>query len=90
MRVILLGLSLIIYYHRRKKNCTKWRTEGSGTEAHNKDYELPMFRASIILKATNNFSVNKKLGQGGYGPVYKGTLEDGQDVAVKRLSKTSM
>ncbi|XP_022876888.1 G-type lectin S-receptor-like serine/threonine-protein kinase At4g27290 [Olea europaea var. sylvestris] len=63
---------------------------GSGTEAHNKDYELPMFRASTILKATNNFSVNKKLGQGGYGPVYKGTLEDGQDVAVKRLSKTSM
>ncbi|CAA2953891.1 G-type lectin S-receptor-like serine threonine-kinase At4g27290 isoform X2 [Olea europaea subsp. europaea] len=63
---------------------------GSCTETHNKDYELPMFRASTILKATNNFSVNKKLGQGGYGPVYKGTLEDGQDVAVKRLSKTSM
>ncbi|XP_022876889.1 G-type lectin S-receptor-like serine/threonine-protein kinase At4g27290 [Olea europaea var. sylvestris] len=33
---------------------------------------------------------NNKLGQGGYGPVYKGVLENGQEIAVKRLSKTSM
>ncbi|XP_022877616.1 G-type lectin S-receptor-like serine/threonine-protein kinase At4g27290 isoform X1 [Olea europaea var. sylvestris] len=90
MGVVLLGLSLTLYYRKRKKNCTIWRTEGSRTESHKKDYELPLYRASTISKATNNFSENNKLGQGGYGPVYKGTLEDGQDVAVKRLSKTSM
>ncbi|CAI9756911.1 unnamed protein product [Fraxinus pennsylvanica] len=85
MGVVLLGLSLMLYYRKRKKNCTKWRTEGSRSESHNKDYELPLFRTSTISKATNNFSANNKLGQGGYGPVYKGTLEDGQEVAVKSL-----
>ncbi|XP_047147737.1 cysteine-rich receptor-like protein kinase 10 [Vigna umbellata] len=39
--------------------------------------------------ATNNFSDLNKLGQGGFGPVYKGKLGDGQEVAIKRLSACS-
>ncbi|KAK4858041.1 hypothetical protein QYF36_010031 [Acer negundo] len=31
----------------------------------------------------------KKLGQGGFGPVYKGKFRDGKEIAVKRLSKAS-
>ncbi|CAN4083858.1 unnamed protein product [Withania somnifera] len=44
---------------------------------------------STIRAATNNFSSENKLGQGGFGPVYKGTLPNGREVAVKRLSADS-
>lgn len=33
--------------------------------------ELPLFDLSRIAMATDNFSVNNKLGEGGFGPVYK-------------------
>ncbi|CAH8360640.1 unnamed protein product [Eruca vesicaria subsp. sativa] len=39
--------------------------------------------------ATDNFSPENELGRGGFGPVYKAVLSDGQEVAVKRLSGTS-
>ncbi|XP_022877630.1 G-type lectin S-receptor-like serine/threonine-protein kinase At4g27290 isoform X1 [Olea europaea var. sylvestris] len=86
MGVVLLGMSLMLYFWKREKNVPKGRTGGSIS----KDFELPLFDLSTISKVTNNFSINKKLGQGGYGLVYKGTLEDGQDTAVKRLSETSL
>ncbi|KAL2931616.1 Cysteine-rich receptor-like protein kinase 19 [Bienertia sinuspersici] len=43
-----------------------------------------------IKAATYNFSDDNKLGKGGFGIVYKGTLKDGQAVAVKRLSNASV
>lgn len=43
----------------------------------------------IISSATSNFSEVHKLGEGGFGPVYKGVLSNGEEIAVKRLSKTS-
>ncbi|XP_042380177.1 cysteine-rich receptor-like protein kinase 15 [Zingiber officinale] len=42
-----------------------------------------------IRIATDNFSDRNKLGEGGFGSVYKGTLENGEHVAVKRLSRSS-
>ncbi|XP_024028013.1 G-type lectin S-receptor-like serine/threonine-protein kinase At4g27290 isoform X2 [Morus notabilis] len=51
--------------------------------------DLHLFGFNVIVEATNNFSNDNKLGQGGFGPVYKGKLKDGQEIAVKRLSKNS-
>ncbi|KAL2341981.1 hypothetical protein Fmac_009921 [Flemingia macrophylla] len=62
--------------------------ENSG-ERNMDDVELPTFDFNTITIATNNFSEEKKLGQGGFGIVYRGKLIDGQDIAVKRLSKNS-
>ncbi|XP_042031198.1 putative receptor-like protein kinase At4g00960 [Salvia splendens] len=44
---------------------------------------------STIKAATNDFSDHDKLGQGGFGAVYKGKLPNGQEIAVKRLSRDS-
>ncbi|XP_014623454.2 G-type lectin S-receptor-like serine/threonine-protein kinase B120 isoform X3 [Glycine max] len=54
-----------------------------------KGHELNVFDYTLVMMATNGFSSENKLGQGGFGPVYKGILPTGQEVAVKRLSKTS-
>uniref|UniRef100_A0A803MXA9 Receptor-like serine/threonine-protein kinase n=1 Tax=Chenopodium quinoa TaxID=63459 RepID=A0A803MXA9_CHEQI len=51
--------------------------------------ELPLFEFKRLATATNDFQDSNKLGQGGFGPVYKGTLEDGVQIAVKRLSAAS-
>ncbi|KAH9651189.1 G-type lectin S-receptor-like serine/threonine-protein kinase [Citrus sinensis] len=84
----LLAVVLIAGYliRKRRRNIAE-KTEND--QIQNIDLELPLFELATIVSATNNFSINKKLGQGGFGPVYKGTLVDGQEIAVKRLSKIS-
>ncbi|MBA0739751.1 hypothetical protein Gogos_012988 [Gossypium gossypioides] len=51
--------------------------------------ELPIFNLGSLAAATNNFSEGNRLGQGGFGAVYKGELPGGQEIAVKRLSAKS-
>ncbi|KAH9660251.1 Receptor-like serine/threonine-protein kinase [Citrus sinensis] len=53
------------------------------------DPDLREYSLADIEVATDGFSIENKLGEGGYGPVYKGLLADGQIIAVKKLSKTS-
>ncbi|CAI8593038.1 unnamed protein product [Vicia faba] len=92
--VIMIILGIVIHRVRRKK------LEKSGMnqvvslknqidKKENEDIDIPIYDLSTIVNATNNFSIDNKLGQGGFGPVYKGKLENGQDIAVKRLSNTS-
>ncbi|KAL7249453.1 hypothetical protein ACSBR1_011614 [Camellia fascicularis] len=63
--------------------------QGYNDKSQKEDLELPLFDLAVIANSTNNFSIDNKLGEGGFGPVYKGILEDGQEIAVKRLSKNS-
>ncbi|KAL3742021.1 hypothetical protein ACJRO7_017498 [Eucalyptus globulus] len=51
--------------------------------------DVPLFDLSTVASATNNFSVLNKLGRGGFGSVYKGVMDNGMEIAVKRLSKYS-
>eukprot|EP00258_Populus_trichocarpa_P044966 XP_024460985.1 cysteine-rich receptor-like protein kinase 10 isoform X3 [Populus trichocarpa] len=44
---------------------------------------------NTLREATGNFCDEYKLGQGGFGPVYKGKLRNGTEIAVKRLSNSS-
>ncbi|BFG28820.1 hypothetical protein CerSpe_150940 [Prunus speciosa] len=94
--VFLVGTLLIglILYIRNKK----LRSQGVRSIDCTKDYlgedredmELPpLFDLSTVAKATDDFSSSNKLGEGGFGPVYKGTLIGGKEIAVKRLSKNS-
>ncbi|KAK3199311.1 hypothetical protein Dsin_022726 [Dipteronia sinensis] len=53
------------------------------------DVNVHLFDLSTIATATNNFSRENLIGVGGFGPVYKGTLSTGEEVAVKRLSNNS-
>ncbi|CAL5432050.1 unnamed protein product [Camellia sinensis] len=55
----------------------------------NKSNDLKIFSFGSISAATNSFSLENKLGEGGFGPVYKGRLTNGREIAVKRLSRTS-
>ncbi|KAJ9168973.1 hypothetical protein P3X46_020445 [Hevea brasiliensis] len=64
-----------------------WTENGLGGIEINPHLEF--FGISAMLGATNNFSPANILGQGGFGPVYKGLLLNGQEIAVKRLSKNS-
>ncbi|KAE8723050.1 B120-like protein [Hibiscus syriacus] len=51
--------------------------------------ELTIVNFSSVEAATKNFCEANRLGQGGFGTVYKGELPGGQEIAVKRLSGTS-
>uniref|UniRef100_A0ACD5U7Y0 Uncharacterized protein n=1 Tax=Avena sativa TaxID=4498 RepID=A0ACD5U7Y0_AVESA len=51
--------------------------------------DVTLFDMATIASSTDNFAKSAKLGEGGFGAVYKGELGGGQTVAVKRLSKYS-
>lgn len=103
--LLLCSFSYIYYRRKMAKRIeNKQRTEGNPVphwfnrerEAQNlinendkQDIAVPFFSLENILAATDNFSDVNKLGQGGFGPVYKGIFSGGQEIAVKRLSSQS-
>ncbi|WOH13296.1 hypothetical protein DCAR_0832805 [Daucus carota subsp. sativus] len=51
--------------------------------------EQKVFAFETLVSATKDFHPDRKLGQGGFGPVFKGKLSDGREIAVKKLSQNS-
>ncbi|KAL1372588.1 hypothetical protein HN51_002705 [Arachis hypogaea] len=56
-------------------------------EAYRFKASWKLFTLADLQAATNNFSQENLIGQGGYGEVYKGQLADGTFVAIKRLTR---
>ncbi|CAN8326098.1 unnamed protein product [Cochlearia groenlandica] len=73
----------------RKKIMKSYRGEKKRKEFDEEDMDLPILDIKVIHTATDDFSHINFLGRGGFGPVYKGKLEDGQEIAVKTLSASS-
>ncbi|PRQ46184.1 putative protein kinase RLK-Pelle-DLSV family [Rosa chinensis] len=92
--MIIILIASVVCYLQRKLLKTKgkiilrklYRSESAFTSG---SPSLQEFSFSTIKAATNTFSSENLLGEGGFGPVYKGKLRNGQEIAVKRLSKTS-
>ncbi|KAK1368529.1 Receptor-like serine/threonine-protein kinase [Heracleum sosnowskyi] len=91
--VLILALMRLLVLRNRKpkgEGNLKFSLEGVAlNKIQSEDWELPLVDFKRIVNATDNFSQDNKLGEGGFGPVYKGMLTDGQEIAVKRLSKNS-
>ncbi|XP_021749674.1 G-type lectin S-receptor-like serine/threonine-protein kinase At4g27290 [Chenopodium quinoa] len=87
----LCGVAIFIVWRRRRKRAEKCTSSRRFTINNNseRESELPIYAFDVIAKATDHFSFSNKLGEGGFGPVYKGVLSNGQEIAVKRLSKDS-
>ncbi|KAL6841447.1 hypothetical protein ACP4OV_028965 [Aristida adscensionis] len=93
--VALLVMVLVaIYLCKRNRKSHKHVQVASASNRHDDEEGMRssdslLYDLSTLRAATGNFSEENKLGEGGFGPVYKGTLQNGQEIAVKRLSATS-
>uniref|UniRef100_A0ACD5UGD5 Uncharacterized protein n=2 Tax=Avena sativa TaxID=4498 RepID=A0ACD5UGD5_AVESA len=72
---------------RKQAGKTLVRKSTNSDNAHN--IESFLLDLSTLKAATDDFAEHKRLGEGGFGVVYKGDLPTGQEIAVKRLSQTS-
>ncbi|CAA3016575.1 receptor kinase At4g00960 [Olea europaea subsp. europaea] len=82
--ILALFIGIVIRMRRKSKPQEQYETDNEISTVESLHYDFGTIRA-----ATNNFSDGNKLGQGGFGVVYKGILPSGQEIAVKRLSMNS-
>ncbi|GMY32380.1 putative receptor-like protein kinase At4g00960 [Fagus crenata] len=87
--IITFVVVIISFYIYKRVRKPKQKPENFGTIDATSSVESLQLDFGTIKIATDNFSDANKLGQGGFGAVYKGMLSNGQVIAVKRLSKES-
>ncbi|CAL9232478.1 unnamed protein product [Arabidopsis halleri] len=80
----LLSAVVVVLVFRRRKSNPPPDSPNYIPNTYSLQYDLKTIQA-----ATCTFSKSNMLGQGGFGEVFKGLLQDGSEIAVKRLSKES-
>ncbi|KAJ0047016.1 hypothetical protein Pint_04708 [Pistacia integerrima] len=73
----------------RKKRVPFGKDAVDGKEDFSSIHDTNIYTYGELRRATENFSVANKIGQGGFGSVYKGRLKDGTLAAIKVLSAES-
>ncbi|CAN6205624.1 unnamed protein product [Urochloa humidicola] len=86
--VLAIG-TICLCFLRRRRPATE-QTPSYSTNAEDiESIDSLLLDISTLRAATDNFAESNRLGEGGFGAVYKGVLPDGQEIAVKRLSQSS-
>ncbi|XP_073006943.1 probable LRR receptor-like serine/threonine-protein kinase At1g53440 isoform X1 [Typha latifolia] len=80
--VILVTVLVLLLFYLRRKDTTD-------NELRGLELQAGYFSLRQIKTATKNFDPTNKIGEGGFGPVYRGVLSDGSVIAVKQLSSKS-
>ncbi|XP_011625611.2 cysteine-rich receptor-like protein kinase 10 isoform X1 [Amborella trichopoda] len=79
----------LLFKSRKSLNTKNGHEEEGCTIVQGEEKFSLLFYLDTIIHATSNFCDENKLGEGGFGPVYKGKLYDGREIAVKRLCRSS-
>ncbi|CAN6363283.1 unnamed protein product [Urochloa humidicola] len=87
LALFICGIASFKYIKRHRKGKVSQEDEALVWVVRSSEFTVYDFLQ--VLEATNNFSEENKLGQGGFGPVYKGRFHDGLEIAVKRLASHS-
>ncbi|WJX11289.1 hypothetical protein P8452_01918 [Trifolium repens] len=89
--IIISGLVFFMVYFLRKRNMEIQEDMYPRIEDQIQHSSMApkKYKLKELMKATGGFSLQNKLGEGGFGTVYKGILGNNKEIAVKRVSKNS-
>ncbi|XP_026390019.1 L-type lectin-domain containing receptor kinase IX.1-like [Papaver somniferum] len=93
--VLVCGIGFVLFIRwKKRRSSSDFEDDGANSDMSMDDeFEKgtgpKKFSYNELVNATNNFEGGGKLGEGGFGGVYKGLLSDSTYVAVKRVSKGS-